>query len=69
MIEDMAINGKASVSFGRKIMLWVSFVDYNEECDYQQKKERLIQRLAKLKELIAENEKYFGENRCFFKPF
>ncbi|MCH4191579.1 MAG: hypothetical protein LKF52_04645 [Butyrivibrio sp.] len=50
-------------------MLWVSFVDYNEECDYQQKKERLIQRLAKLKELIAENEKYFGENRCFFKPF
>ena len=43
---------------------WASFVDYCEE-DLEEKKRRLRQKLQRLKELIAEKEENFGENRCF----
>ena len=39
--------------------------DYDPELDFDTNKEELIKKLARLKELIAENEEHFGENRCF----
>ena len=39
--------------------------DYDSELDFDTNKEELIIKLARLKELIAENEKHFGENRGF----
>ena len=39
--------------------------DYDPELDFDTNKEELIIKLARLKELIAENEEYFGENHCF----
>ena len=40
---------------------WVSFVDYLEE-DLEEKRGRLAEKLERLKELISEQEKYFGPN-------
>ena len=39
--------------------------DDESEFDFDTSKEELIKKLARLKELIAENEEYFGENHCF----
>ena len=39
--------------------------DYDPELDFDTNKEELIKKLARLKELIAENEEHFGENRGF----
>ena len=39
--------------------------DYDPELDFDTNKEELIIKLARLKELIAENEEYFGEDHCF----
>ena len=39
--------------------------DYDPELDFDTNKEELIIKLARLKELIAENEEHFGENHCF----
>ena len=39
--------------------------DYDSELDFDTNKEELIIKLARLKELIAENEEHFGEDRCF----
>ena len=39
--------------------------DYDPELDFDTNKEELIKKLARLKELIAENEEHFGENHCF----
>ena len=39
--------------------------DYDSELDFDTNKEELIIKLARLKELIAENEEHFGENRGF----
>ena len=39
--------------------------DYDPELDFDTNKEELIIKLARLKELIAENEEHFGEDRCF----
>ena len=38
---------------------------YDSEFDFETNKEELIKKLARLKELIAENEEHFGENHCF----
>lgn len=43
---------------------WVFFVDYSE-ADPEEKREELLRRLARLRELIAEREAYFGDDRCF----
>lgn len=43
---------------------WVSFIDYGK-IDVQQRREQLTQKLARLKELIAEKAEYFEEGRCF----
>lgn len=43
---------------------WVSFLDYDDE-NLEQKKQRLIKMLERLKELINLREERFGENRCF----
>ena len=43
---------------------WVSFVSYNEG-DIEEKKQQLVQKLDRLKNLISEREECFGENRCF----
>ena len=39
--------------------------DYDPELDFDTNKEELIIKLARLKELIAENEEHFGEDRGF----
>ena len=39
--------------------------DYDPELDFDTNKEELIKKLARIKELIAENEEHFGEDRCF----
>ena len=39
--------------------------DEDSEFDFETNKEELIKKLARLKELIAENEEHFGENRGF----
>ena len=39
--------------------------DYDPELDFDTNKEELIIKLARLKELIAENKEHFGENHCF----
>ena len=39
--------------------------DYDPELDFDTNKEELIIKLARLKELIAENKEHFGEDRCF----
>ena len=39
--------------------------DYDPELDFDTNKEELIKKLTRLKELIAENEEQFGENRGF----
>ena len=39
--------------------------DYDPEFDFDTNKEELIKKLARLKELIAENEEHFGEDRGF----
>ena len=39
--------------------------DYDPELDFDTNKEELMIKLARLKELIAENEEHFGEDRCF----
>ena len=44
---------------------WVYWYDYASESDFDTNKEELIKKLARLKELIAENEEHFGKNRCF----
>ena len=44
---------------------WACWRDYVSEFDFDTNKEELIKKLARLKELIAEKEKHFGENRCF----
>ena len=49
---------------------WACWRDYgwdddDSEFDFDTNKEELIKKLARLKELIAENEEHFGENRCF----
>ena len=44
---------------------WVYWYDYASESDFDTNKEELIKKLARLKELIAENEEHFGENRGF----
>lgn len=43
---------------------WASFVDYCQ-IDKSEKKQALLQKLERLKQLISEREAYFGENRCF----
>ena len=43
---------------------WASFVDYDQK-DFDEKRQRLAQCLARLKELIAEKEACFGPNRWF----
>ena len=46
---------------------WYEYVwdDDESEFDFETNKEELIKKLVRLKELIAENEEHFGENRCF----
>ena len=49
---------------------WARWQDYgwdddDSEFDFETNKEELIKKLARLKELIAENEEHFGENHCF----
>ena len=44
---------------------WACWGIYEPELDFDTNKEELTEKLARLKELIAENEEYFGENRCF----
>ena len=46
---------------------WYEYVwdDDESEFDFDTSKEELIKKLARLKELIAENEEHFGENHCF----
>ena len=39
--------------------------DYDPELDFDTNKEELIKKLARLKELIAENKEHFDENHCF----
>ena len=39
--------------------------DDDSEFDFETNKEELIKKLARLKELIAENEEHFGEDSCF----
>ena len=43
---------------------WALFADY-QEGDSEEKKQLLIQKLERLKELISAREEWFGENRCF----
>ena len=43
---------------------WASFVDYHSE-DTQAKKDKLLQMLDKLKQLISDREEWFGKDRCF----
>lgn len=43
---------------------WASFMDYCED-DPEEKKQRLLQKLARLNELIATRTEWFGEDRCF----
>ena len=38
---------------------------YDSEFNFETNKEELMKKLARLKELIAENKKHFGEDRCF----
>ena len=38
---------------------------YDSEFDFETNKEELIKKLARLKELLAENEEHFGEHHCF----
>ena len=45
---------------------WACWDTFDEELDFDTNKEELIKKLARLKELIAENEEYFGDNHCFF---
>ena len=48
---------------------WACWNDYCWDDDskfyFETNKKELIKKLARLKELIAENEEHFGENRCF----
>ena len=44
---------------------WTWWYDYALESDFDTNKEELIKKLARLKELIAENKEHFGENHCF----
>ena len=44
---------------------WACWRIYDPELDFDTNKEELTKKLARLKELIAENEEHFGENRCF----
>ena len=44
---------------------WACWDTFDEELDFDTTKEELIIKLARLKELIAENEEHFGENRGF----
>ena len=43
---------------------WASFVDYLQE-DTEEKKRKLLEQLERLKNLIAEKEEAFGQDRCF----
>lgn len=43
---------------------WVMFVSY-ADADWDKKRKLLESKLERLKELITEKEKYFGDNRCF----
>lgn len=43
---------------------WALFVDY-QKIDVSARKKELLEKLAYLKELIAQREERFGENRCF----
>ena len=44
---------------------WTWWYNYASESDFDTRKKELIKKLARLKELIAENEEHFGENRGF----
>ena len=44
---------------------WACWYDYASKTDFDTRKEELIKKLARLKELIAKNEEHFGENRGF----
>ena len=44
---------------------WACWDTFDEELDFDTNKEELIIKLARLKELIAENEEHFGEDRGF----
>jgi hypothetical protein len=49
---------------------WACWRDYgwdddDSEFDFETNKEELTKKLVRLKELIAENEEHFGENRGF----
>ena len=44
---------------------WARFTDY-EDLDFVKREELLSKKVMRLKELIAEREEWFGENRCFF---
>ena len=44
---------------------WACWYDYASKNDFETNKEELIKKLARLKELLAENEKHFGEDRGF----
>ena len=39
--------------------------DDDSEFNFETNKEELTKKLVRLKELIAENEEHFGEDRCF----
>ncbi len=43
---------------------WASFVDYHGE-DYTEKQRLLLEKLARLKELIEKNEEAFDNSHCF----
>lgn len=43
---------------------WVSFVDYREG-DLEEKRQKLLQKIERLKKLISEREQFFGEGRAF----
>lgn len=43
---------------------WASFVDYDQK-DFNEKRQRLVQCLERLRELIEEKREFFGSNRFF----
>ena len=44
---------------------WTWWYDYASKSDFDTRKEELIKKLTRLKELIAETEEHFGEDRGF----
>ena len=61
----MILSYKKVIKISENLDDWACWDTFDEELDFDTNKEELIIKLARLKELIAENEEHFGEDRCF----